>query len=162
MVSKRSQPSILFINRVYPPSRGASGRMLRDLARQCAQNGWRVTVLCAGAKTSEDKDGKIRIKRVKAAITSKSALSYGYVWLKLLWAAKSMPKLDVVVTLTDPPMTILIGRIFSKLKKCPHMHWCHDLYPDLLPYVGLKLPAPLMQSLKKSTRRSMKKCDKVV
>ncbi|MEM6781500.1 MAG: glycosyltransferase family 4 protein, partial [Pseudomonadota bacterium] len=41
-------------------------------------------------------------------------------------------------------------------------HWCHDLYPDLLPYVGLKLPAPLMQSLKKSTRRSMKKCDKVV
>ncbi len=29
-----SKPSVLFINRVYPPYRGATGRVLRDLARR--------------------------------------------------------------------------------------------------------------------------------
>jgi colanic acid biosynthesis glycosyl transferase WcaI len=46
------QPSILFINRVFPPDRGATGRCLADLATRFAAQGWRVTVLACGEGTS--------------------------------------------------------------------------------------------------------------
>ena len=38
-----SKPSILLINRVYPPERGATGRMMQDLSRVLHENGWRVS-----------------------------------------------------------------------------------------------------------------------
>lgn len=163
MVSKSSgQRSVLLINRVYPPARGASGRVLRDLARGFADKGWDVRILTTAPKASLEKDGDVRIQRVKCTMKGKSVFSYIKVWFTLLMAAKKHSAPSLVVTMTDPPMTILIGRIIAKMKKCRHMHWCHDLYPDLLPYVGLPLPQPIMQTLKKHARRSMKKSDKVV
>jgi hypothetical protein len=53
------QPSILFINRVFPPDRGATGRCLADLASRFAARGWRVTVLASGAPLSHDSPGLI-------------------------------------------------------------------------------------------------------
>lgn len=163
MVSPVSRKqSVLFINRVYPPARGASGRVLRDLAQGFTEQGWEVTVLSTGPRAVQEKDGKVTVIRVKSPMKGKTVFGYARAWLKLLFGALKQEKPGLVVTLTDPPMTILIGRIFSKVKKCRHMHWCHDLYPDLLPYVGLDLPQPVMQFLKKNTRRSMKRCDKVI
>jgi hypothetical protein len=48
-------PSVLFLNRVYPPVRGATGRVLRDLARSFAADGWSVTVLTTGPERSKKK-----------------------------------------------------------------------------------------------------------
>jgi NAD(P)-dependent dehydrogenase (short-subunit alcohol dehydrogenase family) len=44
-------PSVLFMNRVYPPATGATGRVLRDLARAFAKAGWQVTVITCGPKS---------------------------------------------------------------------------------------------------------------
>lgn len=163
MVSQNpKQQSVLFINRVYPPARGASGRVLRDLARYFADNGWDVSVLTTGTDAVQEMDGKVKVIRVKSVLKSKTAWGYMRAWIALFMRAMKMPAPGLVVTLTDPPMTIMTGRIFSKFKKCRHIHWCHDLYPDLLPLVGLDLPAPVMQVLKKHTRKAMKKCDKVI
>jgi len=38
-------PSILFINRVYPPDDGATGRVLEHIARGFVLQGWDVSVL---------------------------------------------------------------------------------------------------------------------
>ena len=60
------RPTILFMNRVYPPVRGATGRVLRDLAKSFAREGWHVTIITTGPKASKERDGGIRIIRVKA------------------------------------------------------------------------------------------------
>ena len=78
-----AKPSVLLINRVYPPARGASGRMLRDLAREMARAGWIVSVLTTGEKTFSEKDGGISVFRVAAPTNPRGVLSYGRVLFKL-------------------------------------------------------------------------------
>lgn len=156
------KPSVVFINRVYPPQRGATGRVLRDLARAFAEEGWRVTVVTTGQRPRREHDGLIRLIRVKAACKTKKTHSYIGVWAKLFWAALNLPRHDLVVTMTDPPLMVVAGRIISSLKGSRHIHWCQDLYPDILPALGYKMPSGRLRFYHKLSRRAMRKCDKVV
>lgn len=156
------RPSILFLNRVYPPSPGATGRVLRDLAKAFAREGWYVTVITSGPVAGKSRDGGIRIVRVKGPVRPRGIFSYAWVWLKMLIAALRFPATHLVVTLTDPPMLVAAGRIIQRVKKNRHIHWCHDLYPDIFPALNVPLPGFLMKPLKKLSRRSMRQCDKTI
>lgn len=156
------KPSVLLINRVYPPARGASGRVLRDLAREMARAGWRVSVLTTGEKTFTEKDGGITVHRVAAPLNPRGVISYARVLWKLFRGAMKQPRSDLVVTLTDPPLLVTIGRRFAKKKRCSHLHWCQDLYPDLFPSIGVKMPNFVLRSLSRLARRSMNKSGKVI
>jgi glycosyltransferase involved in cell wall biosynthesis len=158
-----ARPSVVFINRVYPPYRGATGRVLRDLARAFARDGWKVTVVTTGKKNAVDQDGPVRVVRTRSfAADKKSALAYAWTWMKLLVSALRQPRADLVVSMTDPPFLLMAGRIVSAAKGSRHIHWCQDLYPDLLPHVGMKLTPFWMRTLKRMTRKTMKKCDRVI
>lgn len=156
------KPSILFINRVYPPSAAATGRVLRDLARAFAREGWEVTVLTTGPKALKERDGNIRVIRVRGPKRPGGIFSYALVWIKLMIGAMRLPATHVTVTMTDPPMLILIGRILRRIKKNKHIHWCHDLYPDIFPSLNVRLPEFMMRSMKILSRRSMRECDKTI
>lgn len=157
-----NKPSVLLINRVYPPARGASGRVLRDLAREMARAGWVVNVLTTGEKTFDEKDGEIVVQRVKAPQNPRGLVSYCRVWAKLYFAAMKQPRYDLVVTMTDPPLLVVVGRRYAKKKRSSHMHWCHDLYPDLFPSIGVKMPDFVMRALSRTARRSMNTSGKVI
>ena len=157
-----SSPSVLFINRVYPPGRGASGRVLRDMAQSFAADGWNVTVLTTGPKAGQENDGGVIVKRVRARDRVSSGPGYLWVWIKLFFAAQRMTRRDLVISMTDPPMQVVIGRAYASMKGAHHIHWCQDLYPDLLPSLGIRVWKPAMEWLKKVSRRSMKACDRVV
>ncbi len=155
------KPTVLFINRVYPPAKGATGRVLRDLAQAFARDGWAVTVLTTGSATEIVMDGLVRVHKVSSK-PGKTPLRYGLVWSKLLWAALRMPKHRMIVTLTDPPLLVALGRIVARVKNSTHIHWCQDLYPDILPALGMKVPKWTMNILRKLTRRAMRSCDRVI
>lgn len=157
-----SKPSVLIINRIYPPKRGATGRLIEDLAYALEKTGWRITILTAGETTGMEINGNIKIERFKANDNYKSFFGYPALWLKMLRAAMKIPRHDIVITMTDPPLLIFIGRIIAKLKNMHHVHWCQDLYPDLFKSLGVKLPSFLFNMLYAMARRSMNKCDKVV
>ncbi len=156
------KPSVLFINRVYPPVTGATGRVLRDLARAFAREGWTVTVITCGPKPGTVRDGGVRVIRVRGAARPRGALSYAMAWTRMLAAALRQPATDLVVTLTDPPMLVAAGRIVQQAKKNRHIHWCHDLYPDIFPAIGVKMPGFAMDWLTSLSRRSMAACDKTI
>jgi colanic acid biosynthesis glycosyl transferase WcaI len=99
---------------------------------------------------------------VKGPEKPSTVFGYGWVWIKLLYAAMRLTRRDLVVTMTDPPLQVMIGRAYAKVKGCHHIHWCQDLYPDLFSAIGANIPGPLMHFLKKMSRKSMKKCDRVV
>ncbi len=157
-----AKPSVVFINRVYPPAKGASGRVLRDVAREMAKAGWAVTVLTTGPEKGSEKDGGIIVHKVKSPENVRGILAYMIVWYRLFRAALKLPRRDLVITLTDPPMLIVIGRLYARAKKTSHMHWCHDLYPDLFPVIGSKFPDFMLKTMRKVTRRSMNRSGKVI
>ncbi len=133
-----------------------------DLARGFARDGWDVTILTTGAVNREDKDGPIRIVRVQAPIKAKSAAGYLNVWVRLLIGGMRLPAHDLVVTMTDPPLLVLAGHWIARVKKSRHINWCQDLYPDLLPRIGVKLPDFVMNFLRSRSRRAMGECDRVI
>ncbi len=156
------RPSILFMNRVYPPVSGATGRVLRDLARAFAREGWQVTVITTGPRAGQERDGGIRVIRVKGTKRPHGILSYAVIWLRMFLAALRLPATQLVVTMTDPPLLILAGRALRRIKKNRHMHWCHDLYPDIFPSLNVRLPEFIMSTMKKMSRRSMRECDRTI
>lgn len=157
-----SQKSILFINRVYPPHHGATGRMLSNLARYLVTQGWDVKVLATGEKSDSFEDHGVKVVKIKTNQFPRSPVSYLLIWLRLFFASLKQKKSSVIITLTDPPLTLFIGSFVAFFKKSKHVHWCHDVYPDLLPLFGVKMPRFLMKLLHKSSRRRMNKCSKVV
>lgn len=156
------RPNILFMNRVYPPVRGATGRVLRDLAHAFARDGWHVTVVTTGEKAGQELDGNVRIVRVKGSQKPANVFVYFWIWVKMLIVALRLKRRHLIVTLSDPPLVIVAGQIVAHFKKSKHVNWCHDLYPDIMPALGYKLPDFVMRFLKKLSRRSMRSCEKVI
>ena len=157
-----SKPSVLFINRVYPPVTGATGRVLRDLAQAFAVAGWDVTVVTTGRRRARELDGPVRVIRVKGPERPRGIFSYLIIWVKLFVAAMRLPAGNLIVTMTDPPMLVVAGRMLRRAKKNRHIHWCHDVYPDIFPALNLRWPGFLMRPAKKLSRLSMRECDKTV
>lgn len=157
-----TRPSILFINRVYPQGRGATGRMMRDLAHGFAREGWQVHVLTTGPQAMRELDGPVKVTRVKGADKPGFLLGYPLVWLKLLWAQRKIPKVDLVISMTDPPLAVGLGALTARRMKAKHIHWCQDLYPDVLPALGIDMPNVFQKALDKLAMHWMGGADKVV
>ncbi|NQZ14027.1 MAG: glycosyltransferase family 4 protein [Alphaproteobacteria bacterium] len=155
-----TKKSLLIINRVYPPHRGATGRMAENLARHMASQGWDVQVLTTGAKKYKGLKKDIFVHSIKVNQEPRSVVSYLSIFRKLLTAALFSQKPDVVVSMSDPPLCAVMGHIVSKVKGAKHIHWSHDVYPDLLPLFG-KRP-PVYNSVYKYMRRILNRSSKVV
>lgn len=156
------RPSILFLNRVYPPTPGATGRLLRDLARAMAAEGWQVTVITTGKKGGTERDGGVRVIRTKGAAKPRGVIHYLFILMKMFFLALWQPTPAVVVSMTDPPLLVLVGRLLQKWRKVRHIHWCHDVYPDLLPVLDVWVPAPVMDIFKERVRRAVTQADRVI
>lgn len=135
--------------------------MLADLAQEMVKDGWDVNVITTGAKAGDEFQDGVFVKRLRAS-TKQKAINYITIWLKLFFAAMKFRKTDLIVTMTDPPMLILAGRIISKRRRIPHIHWCQDMYPDLFPFVGVPLPFFLMKNLRKLSLLALRTCSKVI
>jgi colanic acid biosynthesis glycosyl transferase WcaI len=137
-------PSILFINRVYPPDSGATGRVLEQVAGTLLRAGWKVTVLAtAGGKTpagSDIVDG-VTVVRMGAAFSKASlaarAAGYALMIPSLLIKALTLSRADVVVTMTDPPMLAVLGPVMRLVKGSVLIHWAQDLYPEVAEEAGV-------------------------
>lgn len=137
-------PSILFINRVYPPESGATGRVLEHVAKGFVSAGWDVSVLTTAGENSRAgsslREG-VKVIRIAIPFSKKSlfarALGYALMIPSLLLKALSLPRADLVVTKTDPPMLLIIGPLVKLLKGSKTIHWAQDLYPEVAEEAGV-------------------------
>ncbi len=156
-----AKPSILFINRVYAPEKGATGRMLHDLALAFVGDGWNVGVLTTGPQHFEGEMEGVQLRKLKAK-PKKNILNYASIWLRFLWTVWNAKNIDIIVTMTDPPLISVIGRIIAKKNKAVHIHWCQDMYPDLLPVLGIRIPDFLMSRIRSLSEWSLQTCPKII
>jgi len=137
-------PSILFINRVYPPQSGATGRVLEYIAQGFVAAGWQVSVLTTAGDHSlagEELREGVKVIRVASGFSKRSllarALGYALMIPSLFLRALLLPRADVVVTKTDPPMLLAIGPLLKFLKGSRLIHWAQDLYPEVAEELGV-------------------------
>ena len=135
--------TILFINQYYWPDRASTAQHLTDLAESLATRGYECHVVCAkggyqadrAALPSDEVHNGVYIHRVGATSlgrrsTLRRMTDYLSFYARALVRAVTLPKFDVAVTLTTPPIIGLIGMILRFLKGTKHVFWSMDLHPD--------------------------------
>jgi glycosyltransferase involved in cell wall biosynthesis len=137
-------PSILFINRVYPPESGATGRVLEYAARGFFDAGWKVSVLTSAGELSKpgvSLQNGVEVVRIGTLFSKDNFIlrAAGYAWMipSFLRRALMLARADVVVTMTDPPMLSVIGPVLKLIKGSALIHWAQDLYPEAAEEFGI-------------------------
>ena len=164
-------PSVLFINRVYPPAGGATGAILSELAADLVADGWRVGVVTGpapGAPSFQVTDTGVRVHRVRSLPFTRDSFvqrlgAYLSLYPMLLTRAARLPDYDVVVTKTDPPLQLVLGPLIAAWTGAVLVHWAQDLYPeiaealDVVPQGGW-----LAEGLRRLSTWALRRHDRVV
>ena len=109
---------ILLLNQFFWPDSSATSQLLTDLARSLAAEGHDVTAISSGAggyALTDTPAGApaVRSLRVKAMPFGRATigrlLSYASFYVTAAWRELSLPRQDVVLTLTTPPLLPLLG-----------------------------------------------------
>jgi len=140
---RMSPPSILFLNRVYPPASGATGTGVARIARSFVASGWSVTVVTtagSGKAGVSFQDG-VKVVRLSGLFSGRSLLLRGLTYVvtipQIFLRALREPSPDIIVTMTDPPMLSAIGPLLRVIKGSRIVHWAQDLYPDVAVRAGV-------------------------
>lgn len=134
----KSKPSLMFISRSYPPERGASGRLVRDVAKFFIKTGHKVTLVVGTAgEGALNTKGPLTIHRVPVrtglgALGFRRLLSFSREYKSFEAAAAKHKRHDIVITLSVPPLLYRLGGKLAKNGQTKHIHWCTELQPDLL------------------------------
>lgn len=168
---KLMPPSILFVNRVYPPTPGATGKLLAELAETLAAHGWRVSVIASRPENSpaqtESRNG-VSLLWVRGLPFTRSthwrrALSYVSLYPALLWRALCAPRHDITVMLTDPPLQFVFGAVLRLFKGTSLVHWAQDIYPEIAEQLGVIKPGGLVAgSLRRISTFALRRFDRIV
>lgn len=74
-----------------------------------------------------------------------------------------LPRPDVVVALSTPPMVGLLGLLAKQLRQTAFVYWVQDIYPDLLVAMGLvSARSPLLAGLSVLSRQLYQRADCVI
>lgn len=145
---------ILLMNQFFWPDSAATSQLLTDLARDLALAGHQVEVICGGtyAATAAEDAPDVTIHRVQTAKFSRGTLgrivSYATFYLGAAFHALTMPKQDVVFTLTTPPLLSAIGALVRKFRGSRFLIWEMDVYPDIAIDLGyLRANSPLTKAI---------------
>ncbi len=167
---------LLFVNQYYWPDHASTAQHLTDLAEALADQGHEVHVLCSrggykpGAERPPAREARngVQIHRVEATSLGRKTtlhrmLDYLSFYLRAFIAALFLPRADVVVTLTTPPIIGLVGTILRRLKGSKHVYWSMDLHPDASLALGrMSLKNPVVKSLARISDAVYRQADRVV
>ncbi|MBL0278466.1 MAG: glycosyltransferase family 4 protein [Anaeromyxobacter sp.] len=141
---------ILLINQFFHPDWAATARLATHLAEDLVADGHEVTVLAArgsylgggGRLPAEERHQGIRIVRVASTSFGKASLlarlaDYGSYYLSGLARALLLPRFDVVVAMSTPPMVATQGALLRAVKGTRFVYWVQDVYPELAVEFGL-------------------------
>ncbi|MBL8292192.1 MAG: glycosyltransferase family 4 protein [Bryobacterales bacterium] len=144
---------ILILSQVFHPDVVAVAQYTTDLARDLAAAGYEVTVLAsqraydrpAQIYPKTERWNGIEIIRVLGTGLGKSslwrrAIDFASVTLRYVAGLLTMPRYDVVVTLTVPPLVSFLGAVFTAIRGGRMVLWVMDLNPDQAIAAGVLRP----------------------
>ncbi len=145
---------ITIVAQYYPPDASPTGRLAASLARHRADLGDEVTVVCStGLYTGGPPTGgsaghgdrvnvlRARVPRSPATSIARRALQYLAFYIGAWRLLRRLPRQDVIVCLTTPPMIAAIAVAHRRRHRrdgdCRLILWNMDCYPEILEVAGL-------------------------
>jgi len=167
---------ILVLNQTFYPDVVSSGQHLADLASDLAARGHDVTVITG--RRAYDNPKKVfakretwrgvRILRVFATGFGKRskgrrAADFATFLCSCCWRLLWLPKQDLVIAMTSPPLISYIGAWFSRLRGSRFCYWVMDLNPDEALAAGWLTPGSFTaKMLERFSRFSLRNASKTV
>ena len=157
---QESQRSLLFVNRSYWPDAEATGQLLTELCEGLASH-CNVAVLCgqpnqnpSGAtylRSGTETRHAVAIHRVgHTRFGKRRLLGRAVNMISFLCAAcfraMRVPRPDVVIVETDPPLLCFLGFLMQKVRRTELIVYLQDIYPDVAVALG-KIPGGMVASL---------------
>lgn len=134
---------VLFLNQVFYPDVASSGQHAADLAAHLAEQGHEVHAIASQrayykpsvAFPREEMWKGVRISRITTGKLGKKArwrrvVDFAVFLICLAWRLVTLPRYDVVVALTTPPLIGFFATLFTRLKGGQLVYWVMDLNPD--------------------------------
>lgn len=164
------------MNQTFYPDLLATSQQITDLSLFLAESGHQVTVL-TGRRGYEERSKIYPAKEIWKGIEIRRVHSTGFgktsklkrivdsvtFDLMLLWELLWMPKQDIVVSFTSPPLLGIFGTLFTLLKGGKNVQWLMDINPDAAFAVGYVNPRSYSgRVLAKIFQITLKKSDHVV
>jgi colanic acid biosynthesis glycosyl transferase WcaI len=147
---------IALINQAFHPDVVSSGQHLTDLALELADRGHEVTVVTS--RRAYDNPKKIfprneiwrgiRVYRLFSTGYGKRAkwrraADFASFILSACWRLCLLPRQDLLLAMTSPPLISFIGACFSRLRGWRFCYWVMDLNPDEALAAGWLRPGSL-------------------
>lgn len=139
---------VLLVNQFFWPDLAATSQILTEFAHYLGEQGHEVYVICGpngyAVPSAESMPPPVEIIRTPSLVFSRGAsarvLSYMSFALASVWYGFRVPKPDLVVTLTTPPLLSLVGTLLRTLRRSRHFIWEMDVYPDVAVDLGVLKP----------------------
>jgi glycosyltransferase involved in cell wall biosynthesis len=144
---------ILLLNQVFYPDPVATAQHTRDLALFLRGKGHEVTVI-AGQRNYERRETKyplletyqgVRIHRIRSTGFGKRRIRFRMIdaltfQFGVLFKLLTLPRQDIVISFTSPPLIGLLGVLFTSLRGGKSVQWLMDVNPDAAIAVGYLKP----------------------
>ncbi len=167
---------ITLLNQTFHPDVGSSGQHLTDLALSLVGRGHVVTVITS--RRAYDDPGRVFPKRENwQGMQIYRVLNTGFgkraKWRRAADFASfliscscrlfQLPKQDLVVALTSPPLVSALGAWFARVRGGRFCYWVMDLNPDEAVAAGWLAPgSPAERLLERISRYSLRQASTVV
>jgi glycosyltransferase involved in cell wall biosynthesis len=167
---------ILLLNQVFYPDVAATAQYLTELAAALVEQGHEVTVICA--RRAYDHPEKIyparetwrgvNIFRVYSTRFGKRAKWHRAVdFASFIFSSCArlllLPRHDVVVALTTPPLISFIGAWRAKLWRANFCYWVMDMNPDEAIAAGwLRADSLMAKTLERMSRFSLRRANWII
>lgn len=135
---------VTLVNQFFYPDLSATAQVATDLADGLAEVGWRVTAVSGtgqylgGGRRLPFRDvrGDVTIRRVPATSFGKGSLvrraaDYASFMGGAVARLASLPKPDVLVTMTTPPLLASAAAAYASAFGVPLVYWLQDVYPEV-------------------------------
>jgi len=167
---------VLLLNQVFYPDPQATGQLLSGLAEGLVKRGHQVIVLTG--RRSYDDPGKeypereawrgidiVRVWNSGFGHQAKWRIAADFLTFLLSAAVRALtlPRADLVVTLTSPPLLSVLGAALAQIWRARFVYWVMDLNPDEAVAVGWLAPDGwLTQILEAVSRWSLRHADRII
>ena len=167
---------ILLLNQTFYPDVAATAQYLRELATALVEQGHEVTVVCARRAYDHPKTiyparetwRGVRIYRVYSSRFGKKARWHRAVdFASFVFSSCArllfLPRHDVVVALTTPPLISFIGAWRAKLWRAKFCYWVMDMNPDEAIAAGwLRADSFVTKMLERMSRFSFRQAGRII
>ncbi|HKC63425.1 MAG TPA: glycosyltransferase family 4 protein, partial [Pyrinomonadaceae bacterium] len=166
---------VIILNQFFYPDHSATSQLMTDLAESLIERGVEVTALAGrGRYNGGERLGKselykgVKISRAWATSFGKKS-SVGRVsdylsfYLGASWRLLRLPRHDIVMALTTPPLIGLIALVIGRLRGMRVVSLVQDIYPDVAIALGtLNRRSPTTRFLDYLSRFMLRKSDRIV